>query len=204
MPLQVSFLSESGAANRAEVQTLIGMSAPMTGDATFAAERLVADIAGVRLPIGVPGRVFIQFLLPPETAVALRATVRQDLGMAESVHVQGRLLLEGLAAGLAHVEPLVGVGQPVLVPRRLRGKMTAANVAGEIFNTIVDISHVSVQTGRRSEALVAIGTDVGPHAGMNVAVNQQIVRRGKNFPAIPTLVRDILRRPRLSYLGMSR
>lgn len=148
MSPEISFLSESRAANRADVQTLIGMSAPMTGDASFAAERLVADIAGVRLSIGVPGRVFVQFLLPPETAIAQSATVRQDLRMVESVYVEGRLLLEGLAAGLAHVGPLVGVGPPVLVPRRLRGKMTAANVAGEVFNAVVDISHVPVQTGR--------------------------------------------------------
>lgn len=202
MSLQISFLSESGAANRADVRTLIGMSVPMTVDASLAAEGLVADVASIRLSIGVPGRVFIQFLLPPETAVAESATVRQDLGMVESVHVQGRLLLEGLAAGLAHVGSLVGVGPPVLVPRRLRGKMTAAHVAGEVLNAVVDISHVPVQTGRRSEALVAIGTDVGSHAGVNVPVNQQIVRRGKSFPAIFTFVRGtsvtLLRRPRLS------
>lgn len=143
----------------------------MTSDAAFAAETLVANIAGVRLSIGVPGRVLVQFLLPPETAIAQIASVRQNLGMVEPMHVQGRLLLEGLAAGLAHVGPLAGVRASVLVPGRSRGEMTAANVAGEIFNAVVDITHVSVQTGRRSEALVANGTDVGSHASMNVAVN---------------------------------
>jgi len=97
--------------------------------------------------------------------------MRQDLGMVESMHVQGRFLLEGLAAGLAHVWPLIRVGAPVLVPRRLRGEMTAANVTGEIFDAVMNVLHMPVQTGSRSKALVANGTSIGSHAGMNVAVN---------------------------------
>lgn len=55
---QITLLTESSIANLANVRPLIGMSAPMSNDASFAAKTLVADVAGVWLSIGVPGQVF--------------------------------------------------------------------------------------------------------------------------------------------------
>lgn len=46
------------------------MNALMTNYATLAAETLFTNSAGVRLLIGMPGRMFFQFLFSSETAVA--------------------------------------------------------------------------------------------------------------------------------------
>jgi len=77
--LQISLLSKFGAANYANKQALIDMNALMTGDATFAAETFVTDIADIRLSTRVPDRMLVQFLFSSETAVAQNATIWQDL-----------------------------------------------------------------------------------------------------------------------------
>jgi len=58
MSFQITLLAESGTANLANVRPLIGMDAPMSNDASFAAKTLVANVASVRLSIRVPGQVF--------------------------------------------------------------------------------------------------------------------------------------------------
>jgi len=192
MPLQITFLSESRAADDADVRSPFIMRTSVTRQASSAAETLVADVASVWLPTGVLGDVLVQLLPPSEATIAQVAAMRQELRVIEPVHVQGRLLLEGATADSARVRPLAGVSAPVFVPRCPRRQTTSAYVAREVLRAFMDVAQVSVEAGGRAEALPANGTDVGPRVRVHVLVDQQIVRRGENLAALLALVAGIL------------
>lgn len=114
--------------------------------------------------------------------------MRESVRVERLVNVQRCLLCERFPAGLAYVRPLPRVGAPVLVPRGLRGQATTAYVAGELFHPRVNVPHVPVQTGRRTEALAAHVARARPLPGVSVTMDQKVVRSGQYFPAIVTLI----------------
>lgn len=178
---QVSFLPEADTALLASKWLVQRVGPPVPRQLVLHSEALSADITNVVLLPRVRRLMTDHLLFPSKELLTVTTFKRILVRVNLTMNVKRGFSLKGLAAGVADIRPFSRMDPTVVLHGCLHSETSAADIAGVILHSTVDVLQVIIQTTCLTELFTAEVASVGllpcvsPHVDLVAVVHAEFL-----------------------------